>query len=308
MTTFDPAKAFQEVREENQRERELAAEIGRRKNEAWAVGRRRAAILSQLLHILPNDTEGGTADPGRLTTLMLEYGQTLYPECATSRVAFVSERLAKLAADGKHIVDAGLKTILLHLLLVASQGDKEKVAEVCTEALRGDPNDVQAFRLCLVNWLIDKVVDQMPPLPLELISPVEALAESQDGQEPVGLGATPVDSVVSDTVSAGLEKERLHFDPQTQTVTLDGKRHKIEDPKAFSVYQEIANACPNPLTKAELQERVLGCKGDKKIRQLLDSLPEPLCVTVRSGKNGYWLDLNPPPDSGGRSRHQKGRT
>lgn len=308
MTSFDPAKAFQQVREENHREMEAAAEIGRWKSEAWADDRRRVDLLYQLLEIFPSDTTGGTADPGRLTTLMLKYGQTLHPEWAKARVASVNERLAKLTANGEHDPDAGLKRILLHLLLAATQGDKEKVAEIFTEALRSDPNDVQAFRRCLVNWLMDKVVDQMPPLPVELISHVETPAESQHGQEPVDLGATPVDSVVSDTVGTGLEQGRLRFDPLTQTVTLDGKPHKIENPKAFSVYQEIAKSCPNPLTKAELQKRVPGCKGDKKIRQLFDSLPEPLCVTVRSGKNGYWLDLNPPPDPGKRARRQKGRT
>lgn len=308
MTPFEPSKAFQQVRAESQRQREAAGEIARRTQEKWAAEGRRAVACLELINILPCDNAGGTADIARATALMVEYAQTLPLEGVKDRVTFVSERLAKLAADGEHVPDAVLKKILLHLLLVASQGDQEKVAEVFTEGLRGDPNDVQAFRWCLVNWLMDKVVDGLRPLPVEVIRPVEAPAQSEDGQEPVNFGAIPVDSVICDTFGAGPEKGRLHFDPQTQTVTLDGKPHKIEDPKAFSLYREIASSCPNPLTKAILQERVPGCRGDKKIRHLLNSLPEPLCDTVPSGPNGYWLDLNPPPNHRKRARRQKGRT
>ena len=137
---------------------------------------------------------------------------------------------------------------------------------------------------------------------------VPAPVESQEGEAPVAPGADPLDSVVSNAAGTGQKKGRLQFDPQTQTIALDGKLHKIEDPKAFSLYQEIANSCPTPLTKAILQERVRGCRGDKKIRLLLNGLPKRLCDTVRSGPNGYWLDLNPPPHRGKRSRRQKGRT
>jgi hypothetical protein len=88
-------------------------------------------------------------------------------------------------------------------------------------------------------------------------------------------------------------RERLHFDPQTQTVTLDGAHYKVPDPKAFAIYNEIANACPKPLTKGQIQGRIPGCRGVKTIPQLLARLPGPLKDTVRSGVNGYWLDLAP---------------
>ena len=303
MTPFDPAKAFQQVRDEKQREREAAAEWGRRTSEAWAAYDRRLAVLYQLIQSFPCDT----AEVGRVTSLMIDYAQTLPREWLKARLTFVRERLTKLAADGEAVPDAGLEDILLNLVLLAGQGDHAKVADIFTEALCSHPHDVTAFRWCLVSWMIDKVVERMPPLPVEVIAPVEASAQSEDGQEPVDLGAAPVESGVCDTVAASADKGRLHFDPQTQTVTLDGKDHKIEDPKAFSLYQVIASSCSNPLTKAILQERVPGCRGDKKIRQLLNGLPKLLCNTVRSGPNGYWLDLNPPPKRGKRSRSQKGR-
>jgi hypothetical protein len=42
-------------------------------------------------------------------------------------------------------------------------------------------------------------------------------------------------------------QERLVFDPLTCTVTLNGVPHKISDPRAFAVYQVIANACVDPV-------------------------------------------------------------
>jgi hypothetical protein len=87
---------------------------------------------------------------------------------------------------------------------------------------------------------------------------------------------------------------RLALDPQTQTVTLDGAPYQVDDPKAFAVYQEIASAGPQPLTGADIRGRVRGCHGAKKVRQLLDSLPGPIRATIRSGPNGYWLNLAPP--------------
>jgi hypothetical protein len=92
----------------------------------------------------------------------------------------VSERLAQLAADEQPVHNAGLKEILLNLLLLAREGDQAKVEAIFTEALCCDPGSVEAFRLCLVNWLMDKVVDRWPPLPDEVKPPVEAPAESQD--------------------------------------------------------------------------------------------------------------------------------
>jgi hypothetical protein len=87
------------------------------------------------------------------------------------------------------------------------------------------------------------------------------------------------------------QHERIEFDSRTQSVTLDGNPFPIDDPKAFEVYQAIADSCPHPLTRAAISSRVKGVHGGKKVRRLLDSLPEPLARTVLSGPNGYWLRL-----------------
>jgi hypothetical protein len=86
-------------------------------------------------------------------------------------------------------VNDNLKGILLNLLLLARARDDATVAEIINETLRGDPDDVEAFRLCPVNWLEDKVVDGRPPMPDELKQPVEAPAESQEVK--VGLAVVP---------------------------------------------------------------------------------------------------------------------
>jgi hypothetical protein len=101
----------------------------------------------------------------------------------------------------------------------------------------------------------------------------------------------------------GSEAERLRFDVQTLTVTLDNKPFKISNPKAFSVYKAIADSRPNPITRASIQSRVPGCRGEKTIRRLLNTLQEPLRECVQSGPAGYWLELRLLPGP-----HQKGRT
>jgi hypothetical protein len=88
-------------------------------------------------------------------------------------------------------------------------------------------------------------------------------------------------------------EERVRFDKETHTVYLDEVPHKVEDPKAFAVYQAIVHACPHPLTKDQIRSKVRGCSGNNKIPSLLNNLPAPLSATVCSGPNGYWFDLDP---------------
>jgi hypothetical protein len=108
----------------------------------------------------------------------------------------------------------------------------------------------------------------------------------------------------TDKRAAGFEagSGRLALDPETLTVTLDGVSYKVSDPKAFAVYGVIVEASPQPVTKADIRREVRGCRGSKKVRELLDKLPEPLAMTVSSNVNGYWLDLSATP------RRKKGRT
>jgi hypothetical protein len=96
---------------------------------------------------------------------------------------------------------------------------------------------------------------------------------------------------------------RLQFDPDTHTITLDNTPFQGLHPKAFAVYKAIADARPQPITKAQIQGKVRACQGDKIIRRLLKNLPEPLRETVHSGPDGYWVNLGPPP-----GRRKKGGT
>jgi hypothetical protein len=74
--------------------------------------------------------------------------------------------------------------------------------------------------------------------------------------------------------------ERLHFDKETCTVTLDGTVYTVEDPRAFLVYKTLCDAMPNRLTKAEIRCRVSACKGTKTIPSLIERLPPVLKRTV----------------------------
>jgi len=101
---------------------------------------------------------------------------------------------------------------------------------------------------------------------------------------------------------------KLDFVPETQTVALKGVPFKVNDPQAFAVYKAIADRCPHPLTRKAIQDLVPGCRGPKRIRQLLNKLPETLRESVRSGPRGYWLDLSPPPSRSEQRRGKKGAT
>jgi hypothetical protein len=94
---------------------------------------------------------------------------------------------------------------------------------------------------------------------------------------------------------------RVSFDVDTQTVTLDGVPHKVENPKAFALYVEILKNRPQPLTKATLQTKVKGCSGIKTIPRLLKELPERLYKTIVTNNNGFHFDA----DANAKRRQQK---
>jgi len=263
MAPFDTANAFQQIRAESQRESEAAEEQYRLKQEAWAAYDRRSAAFRQLIDSLPCETAVCTWDVGRATAQLIEYAQTLPAKWVTARVEFVRERMAQLAADGHPFQGAGFKEIMLNLLLHARARDNAKVAEIFNEAMRGEPDDVQRFRWHLVNWLVDKVVDGWPRLPIELTPRREESEGFLEEEAPLDQRVAPTCGTNGAIGDTGQGKDRLHFDPQTQTITLDGTPYKIADPKAFTVYKEIANSCPVPLTQAKLQERVAGCLVDR---------------------------------------------
>ena len=86
---------------------------------------------------------------------------------------------------------------------------------------------------------------------------------------------------------AAAENIRIHFDPQTQTITLDGEPFSIENPRAFKLYKAIVDCNGEPITRAKLRQPPHLFKGDKIARKLLDMLPSALRKTVLSDNNGY---------------------
>lgn len=161
------------------------------------------------------------------------------------------------------------------------------------------------------NVVLEKPRDWPPPVQLDWWNQANNAQErineviEAEGPAPTQpFGFTPpreTDSQIPKqaTTEAGMEgipppPERLTFNLDTHTVTLDGQAYKVPDPKAFLVYKALADARPNPLTKAAIAGKVPGCKGDKTVPSLLKKLPEPLRATVRSGPGGYWLDLDAP--------------
>jgi hypothetical protein len=86
------------------------------------------------------------------------------------------------------------------------------------------------------------------------------------------------------------EEERLRFDRLTLTITLDDNHHALTDPKAFSVFKVIATS-NGPITRAAISRVVGGTKGKKTVRRLLDSLPQALLRTIRTGPQGYCVVL-----------------
>src|SRR5262249_43437570 len=89
--------------------------------------------------------------------------------------------------------------------------------------------------------------------------------------------------------AAANPKDRLLFDQDTWTITLDGKEYSIKDPKAFQVYRVIYEA--GPTTKSKIQSQVPGTKGDKTIPNLLGNLPAALKNTIENGTWGYRVRL-----------------
>jgi hypothetical protein len=177
MAPSDPKHAFQQFRAENQRQQQSLIEAGRRVQQKWAAADRRSAACEQLLDLWPGQVTG-RVDGDRVAALLVQWAATLSADWVHARVQFVRQRLAALATDAG--ADAPLKEILLELLLHANAGALDPVAAIVHEALRGAPDEVQAFRQALMNWLIAKVVEAWPPLPEELQPPQPAPAAADE--------------------------------------------------------------------------------------------------------------------------------
>jgi hypothetical protein len=116
---------------------------------------------------------------------------------------------------------------------------------------------------------------------------VRALAEAtREGQfsgvfpATVPLGAPPPEVL------------RLRFDDASLTVVIDdGKPIGVKDPKAYQIFKVIANAAPNIVPRKTIQNTVAATRGDRTIRKLLLSLPEPLRTAWKNTTRGYYLRL-----------------
>jgi hypothetical protein len=148
--------------------------------EQWAASDRRAATCDRLMNLFASQGAGGV-DVSEAAALLVEFAATLQADWVQARVRLVRDRLEQLGAD--HVPDALLKKILLNLLLRANAREEAQVTEILREALGGDPGEVERFRLGLLNWLVDKVVDGSPPLPDELLParPASVDAPQSDG-------------------------------------------------------------------------------------------------------------------------------
>jgi hypothetical protein len=87
--------------------------------------------------------------------------------------------------------------------------------------------------------------------------------------------------------------ERLTIDPDTFSVTLDGKTDTVDHPGAFHFFQMIADARGRVVSHKKLA-RALACKG--RLDKLRTHLPERLNSLIKSragNGGGYWLQLPP---------------
>jgi hypothetical protein len=90
--------------------------------------------------------------------------------------------------------------------------------------------------------------------------------------------------------------DRLRFDPSTHTVTLDGTRHAVVDPKAYEVYRAIVERNAATITKTGIGAKVKGVTGQKTIPNLIKTLPWALRQTVKVSTRGYWHELPKSPE------------
>lgn len=85
---------------------------------------------------------------------------------------------------------------------------------------------------------------------------------------------------------------RVRCDEADRSVYLDGRRVVGEVELAvFRFFKVIAEAHPDPISFARIQDRAPGLHGKNRTRDLKDRLPAPLDGWVKSGKHGYGLKL-----------------
>jgi hypothetical protein len=151
---------------------------------------------------------------------------------------------------------------------------------------------VGPFDFSLVQANYQRVVRHFATLPaldtreLEILLTQEAiLANRARGREYRRLS----DSVDHRPAGRDGQASRLQFDDQAQTVQLDGRTIPVSSPKAYLLYEVVAEREGAPITRAEIKRRQGGFRGDKTIRKYRDLLPIRLRRTIKSGGTGYYL-------------------
>jgi hypothetical protein len=87
------------------------------------------------------------------------------------------------------------------------------------------------------------------------------------------------------------QNRRLQCDPETLSVSLDGRTFALDDPRVFMVFSTIAEAVPRAMTKARIRARNpgQGLNGAKTIPTLLKQLPPELRGILHAGRFGYFI-------------------
>jgi hypothetical protein len=84
--------------------------------------------------------------------------------------------------------------------------------------------------------------------------------------------------------------ERLTFDDETLTITLDGERFPFDEGKAYAIYKFLHEKSREqtgiPVTNAEIQRKIKGLNAHNAVPNLIKTLPAPLQDTIVSNNNG----------------------
>jgi hypothetical protein len=101
--------------------------------------------------------------------------------------------------------------------------------------------------------------------------------------------------LVWEKLQAERKKQRLRYDDETLTITLDDQEFRSIPPKTYQLYKTIAEMAPSKITTSEIRNKYpRQYRGDKAVRNALNRLPAALKTTIKSNNKGYWLTLPPP--------------
>jgi hypothetical protein len=89
-----------------------------------------------------------------------------------------------------------------------------------------------------------------------------------------------------------LVPERLTFDDETMTITLDGRSFRIEEPKAYRIVKLLQKRLGQTTTRANIRAEIHQMQGTNMVREMINTLPKKIQDCIGSNtRNGYWLVL-----------------